>query len=53
MVAAVIYKAAIDGKDTLRYLAGTDAQQIWFIRRWLGYQFQMKQVKKYFGLGKK
>lgn len=50
MVAEVIYNAATDGKDTLRYLAGKDAKQFWFARRWFGYQFQMKQVKKYFGI---
>ncbi|MEO8719973.1 MAG: SDR family oxidoreductase [Ginsengibacter sp.] len=50
MVAEVIYNAATDGKDTLRYLAGKDAKQLWFIRRWFGYKFQMKGVKKYFGI---
>ncbi len=51
MVAGVIYEAATDGKDTLRYLAGKDAKQFWFARRWFGYKFQMAQVKKYFGFG--
>lgn len=50
MVAGVIYTAATDGKDTLRYLAGKDAKQFWFARRWFGYKFQMKQVLKYFGI---
>lgn len=50
MVAQVIYKAATDNKDTLRYLAGNDAKQFWFARRWFGYRFQMAQVKKYFGI---
>mgnify|MGYP003593315473 FL=1 len=50
MVAEVIYNAATDGTDRLRYLAGKDAKQFWFIRRWFGYKFQMKQVKKYFGI---
>lgn len=50
MVAGVIYEAATDGKDTLRYLAGKDAKQFWFARRWFGYKFQMKQVLKYFGI---
>lgn len=49
MVAEVIFNAATDGKDTLRYLAGKDAKQFWFARRWFGYKFQMKQVLKYFG----
>ncbi len=50
MVAGVIYTAATDGKDTLRYLAGKDAKQFWFARRWFGHRFQMAQVKKYFGI---
>lgn len=50
MVAGVIYEAATDGKNTLRYLAGKDAKQFWFVRRWFGYKFQMGMVKKYFGL---
>ncbi|MDX2003614.1 MAG: SDR family oxidoreductase [Chitinophagales bacterium] len=50
MVAGVIYTAATDGKDTLRYLAGKDAKQFWFVRRWLGYQLQMGAVKRYFGI---
>ncbi|NJM15450.1 MAG: SDR family NAD(P)-dependent oxidoreductase [Bacteroidales bacterium] len=48
MVARVIYTAATDNTDTLRYLAGKDAKQFWFARRWFGYKFQMKQVKKIF-----
>ncbi len=50
MVASVIYTAATDGKSTLRYLAGNDAKQFWFMRRWFGYKFQMGMVKKYFGI---
>ena len=50
MVAGVIFQAATDGKDTLRYLAGKDAKTFWFARRWFGYKFQMKQVLKYFGI---
>lgn len=50
LVAGVIYQAATDGTDTLRYLAGKDAKQFWFARRWLGYKLQMAQVKKYFGI---
>jgi NAD(P)-dependent dehydrogenase (short-subunit alcohol dehydrogenase family) len=52
MVAGVIYTAVTDGKDTLRYLAGNDAKQFWFLRRWFGYNFQMSQVLSYFGLNK-
>lgn len=49
-VAEVIYKAATDNSDTLRYLSGKDAKMFWGLRRWMGYKFQMKQVKQYFGL---
>jgi short-subunit dehydrogenase len=50
LVASVIYEAATDGKDTLRYLAGKDAKLFWGMRRVMGYQFQMKQLKKFFGI---
>jgi len=50
MVAEVIWQAATDGTNTLRYLAGKDAKQFWGLRRWMGYKFQMEQVKKYFGI---
>ncbi len=50
MVAGVIFNAANDSSNTLRYLAGKDAKQFWFLRRWFGYEFQMKMVKKYFGI---
>ncbi|MFQ3574934.1 MAG: SDR family oxidoreductase [Cytophagales bacterium] len=50
MVASVIFKAATDNKNTLRYLAGKDAKQFWFIRRWFGYKFQMNLLKKYLGI---
>ncbi|MDX2190266.1 MAG: SDR family oxidoreductase [Bacteroidota bacterium] len=50
MVAEVIYKAATDGTKTLRYLAGKDAKQFWFIRRWFGYKAQMAGLKSFLGL---
>jgi NAD(P)-dependent dehydrogenase (short-subunit alcohol dehydrogenase family) len=50
MVAGVIYTAATDNKTTLRYLAGKDAKQFWFLRRWFGYSMQMSMVKRYFGI---
>lgn len=50
LVADVIYQAATDQSDTLRYLAGKDAKFFWSIRRWLGYKAQMKGVKRFFGL---
>ena len=50
MVAAIIFKASTDNSNRLRYLAGRDAKQFWFARRWLGHKLQMNQVKKFFGL---
>lgn len=50
MVAGVIYTAATDNKTTLRYLAGKDAKQFWFLRRWFGYKFQMGIAKRYMGI---
>lgn len=49
-VAKVIFQAATDGSDRLRYLVGRDAKMFWGIRSWLGYRFQMGQLKKFFGL---
>jgi hypothetical protein len=40
----------VNRKNTLHYLAGKDAKQFWFARRRFGYQFQILQVLKYFGL---
>lgn len=50
MVAEVIYTAATDGRKQLRYLAGKDAKQFWFMRRWLGSKVQMGLLKKFFKL---
>lgn len=50
LVAEVIYRAATDGKDDLRYLAGKDAEQFWFIRRWFGYKMQMSGLRSFFKL---
>ena len=50
LVAGVIYEAATDPGDTLRYLAGPDAKRFWPVRRWLGYKMQMKLVKRAFKL---
>jgi NAD(P)-dependent dehydrogenase (short-subunit alcohol dehydrogenase family) len=50
LVAGVIYEAATDPSDTLRYLAGPDAKRFWPVRRWAGYKFQMKMVKRAFKL---
>ena len=50
MVAEVIYTAATDGRKQLRYLAGKDAKQFWFIRRWFGAKAQVALLKKFFNL---
>ncbi len=50
LVADVIYQAATDPSDTLRYLAGPDAKRFWPVRRWAGYKVQMKLVKRAFKL---
>jgi hypothetical protein len=48
LVAGVIYEAATDPSDKLRYLAGPDAKRFWPMRRWLGSRLQMKLVKRVF-----
>ncbi len=50
LVADVIYQAATDPGDRLRYLAGPDAKRLWPVRRWLGRRIQMKLVKRVFKL---
>ncbi len=50
LVSEVVFKAATDDNDTLRYLAGKDAKLLWGMRRWMGYKFQMKQLQKFFGI---
>ncbi len=45
-IAEVVYEAATDGKSQLRYVAGKNAILMYRVRRWLGYQFFMKQVRK-------
>jgi hypothetical protein len=35
-IAAVVYEAATDGKDQLRYLAGEDAKATWAQRQQVG-----------------
>lgn len=48
VVAAIIFKAATDSKDTLRYVVGKDAKQIAFFRRYFGYKRIMKMTAKRF-----
>jgi NAD(P)-dependent dehydrogenase (short-subunit alcohol dehydrogenase family) len=50
LVAEVIYQAATDPSDRLRYLAGPDAKRMWPLRRWLGRRIQMKLIKRVFKL---
>ncbi len=48
-VAKVIYKAATDRSDRLRYLAGKDAKLFWRLRRIFGDRIIMKMVKSRLG----
>lgn len=50
IVAKVIYEAATDGKNKLRYIAGTDAKLYDFLRKWLGYAFIVRMNKRFFKL---
>jgi NADP-dependent 3-hydroxy acid dehydrogenase YdfG len=50
LVAAVIYKAATDGKSKLRYMAGFDAKVSDFMNKWFGYPFFVFMNKKLFKL---
>lgn len=50
VVTKVIYKAATDGKDRLRYMAGMDAKTYHFLNKWLGYPFIRSMNKKFFNL---
>ena len=47
IVAETIYKAATDRSHRLRYLVGKDARQIAFGRRWFGYRYFMKEVRRF------
>jgi NAD(P)-dependent dehydrogenase (short-subunit alcohol dehydrogenase family) len=50
LVAEVIYKAAIDPSDRMRYPAGSDARQFIPLRRVLGAGRTMKMIRQRFGL---
>jgi NAD(P)-dependent dehydrogenase (short-subunit alcohol dehydrogenase family) len=50
LVAEVIYKAAIDPSDRMRYPAGPDARQFIPLRRLIGARAMMKMVKQRFQL---
>jgi NAD(P)-dependent dehydrogenase (short-subunit alcohol dehydrogenase family) len=49
-VASMIFKAATDPSDRLRYLVGADAKLLWGVRRWLGYRTQMQFLRRAFRL---
>lgn len=50
VVTKVIYKAATDGSDRLRYMAGKDAKLYGLLNKVFGYNFIYKMNKKYFKL---
>ena len=50
IVAEVIYAAATDPSDRMRYLAGADARRLVPLRRLLGSRLQMRLVKRVFKL---
>jgi short-subunit dehydrogenase len=50
VVTKVIYEAATDGKNKLRYMAGNDAKMYNFLNKWLGYNFIARMNKKFFKL---
>jgi hypothetical protein len=49
-VAAMIFQAANDPSDRLRYIVGADAKTAWRLRRWLGPRTQMWAFRKAFKL---
>jgi short-subunit dehydrogenase len=50
IVSKVIYQAATDGKNKLRYMAGKDAKMYNFMNKLLGYNFILKMNKMFFKL---
>ena len=50
LVAEVIYQAATDPSDRMRYIAGADARRLIPLRRLLGAGVTMKMIKQRFGL---
>ncbi|MBP6182963.1 SDR family oxidoreductase [Flavobacterium sp.] len=50
VVTKVIYEAATDGKNKLRYMAGKDAKMFNFMNKLLGYNFIVSMNKKFFKL---
>lgn len=50
VVTKVIYEAATDGKNKLRYMAGKDAKMFNFMNKLLGYNIIVSMNKKFFKL---
>lgn len=50
IVAKVIYEAATDNKNKLRYIAGKDAKTILLLKKLFGYKFIVNTNKKFFKL---
>lgn len=50
VVTEVIYKAATDGTNKLRYIAGSDAKLFRFLNKWFGYTFIVGMNKRFFKL---
>ena len=49
-IAEVVYEAATDGKDQLRYVAGADAQATYAMRLQLGAEaFRTAMAQRFFG----
>ena len=52
-IAEVVYEAATDGKDQLRYVAGADAKEIYAMRMQLGDEaFRKAMAQQFFGQAK-
>lgn len=47
-IAEVVYEAATDGKDQVRYVAGADAQQFYARRQEIGNEASRKEIRKQF-----
>jgi short-subunit dehydrogenase len=50
VVTEVIYEAATDGKNKLRYMAGKDTKLYNLLNKWIGYNFIVSMNKKFFKL---
>jgi hypothetical protein len=49
-IAEVVYEAATDGKEQLRYIAGADAKEIYAMRLQLGEEaFRKAMAQQFFG----